>query len=329
MTEDRQFSMDQAREQMEERWRSDRNRHRLLGAGLCLVAAGVGALAWMVYPAIRQHDSAIAELPGVRQSVNEVEHQVTATQKQLMDWSGRQDQMRSELTKGLETVRGRIAAVAKQTQEAAAGVTAKLRSELVQRVDELTTRLAGLESSGKATNTEVAALKAELEQARGQLSEQGRELVSLRSDLNRQQQENVNLAATSASTGRQLAEIDRRQNRYGSEFDALSAKIALRRVDFEVSKGQPRQIIPGVNLGVNGTNVDYQRTNGWVSAPNGKTIWLRDLRTQEPVVLYTDRDGRKHELVITRVSREGIIGYVLAPMDGEPSSTIVGSAGAE
>jgi hypothetical protein len=34
MTEDRQFSMDQAREQMEERWRGDRNRHRLLGAGL-------------------------------------------------------------------------------------------------------------------------------------------------------------------------------------------------------------------------------------------------------------------------------------------------------
>jgi hypothetical protein len=77
-------------------------------------------------------------------------------------------------------------------------------------------------------------------------------------------------------------------------------------------------------------NVSYQRVDGsiWV-IPDRHTVWLRQLKTQEPVFLSSFPDGRTRELVITRVSKNGAVGYVLMPAQESTAARITNPAPAE
>jgi hypothetical protein len=59
--------------------------------------------------------------------------------------------------------------------------------------------------------------------------------------------------------------------------------------------------------------VSYQKVSGSVLTPDHRTIWLRQLKVQEPVFLTSFADGRTRELVFTRVNKTGAVGYVLIP----------------
>jgi sortase A len=107
-------------------------------------------------------------------------------------------------------------------------------------------------------------------------------------------------------------------NRPASARQSLAEehRPTIKRVTFEVSKGHSRQVSPGISLGLTGIGLSRLRVNGWIWVmPDRRTIWLRDQGTQEPVVFYGHLDGRRRELVITRVTTNSVIGYVLVPKD--------------
>jgi hypothetical protein len=82
------------------------------------------------------------------------------------------------------------------------------------------------------------------------------------------------------------------------------------RVTFSVPMNHSRQLIPGISLGVTATDTGRQRMNGWMwLMPDRRTIWLRDQR-QGPVVFYGHEDGKRRELVITRVTPNSVTGYL-------------------
>jgi sortase A len=88
----------------------------------------------------------------------------------------------------------------------------------------------------------------------------------------------------------------------------------INRVTFEVSKGHSRKVSPGISLGLTGIGLSHLRVNGWIWVmPDRRTIWLRDQGTQVPIVFYGYLDGKRRELVITRVTTNSVIGYVLLP----------------
>jgi sortase A len=95
---------------------------------------------------------------------------------------------------------------------------------------------------------------------------------------------------------------------------AAEHRPAIKRVTFEVSKGHSLQVSPGISLGLTGIGLSHLRVNGWIwLVPDRRTIWLRDQGTQDPVVFYGYRDGKRRELVITRVTTNSVIGYVMVP----------------
>jgi hypothetical protein len=116
-----------------------------------------------------------------------------------------------------------------------------------------------------------------------------------------------------ASSEQEFAAVKSTQQRDRHDFDAYADKFAVKRVDFEVAKNRDSTVAPGISLQVNGTDVSYQRVSGSVLASDGHTTWLRQLKVQEPVFLTSFADGRTRELVITRVSKTGAVGYVLVP----------------
>ena len=77
-----------------------------------------------------------------------------------------------------------------------------------------------------------------------------------------------------------------------------------------------RELAAGISLNVTRTDTARRTLNGWISfLPDRRTIWLKNQNALEPVVFYGSRDGEKRELVITNVTRNSVVGYLLLPAD--------------
>ena len=88
-----------------------------------------------------------------------------------------------------------------------------------------------------------------------------------------------------------------------------------------MSKGQTRELIPGVSLQISRTNNQYQRFRGslWL-LQDRQTLWLRDESINEPVRFYHKEGGEPFELVVTGVTGRSVVGYLLFPKEQPPAA---------
>lgn len=289
------------------RWERSRRHHRILTAFLVLLAAGVVAVAWYAYPILGRHDSLLSQIPttltDIRKDVSGLGDQAKATDARVDDWGNRQEELRSQLNKARGELMARIDSARKQAGDASAALIQRARSDFATQVDSIKTQLAKLETSGASDREQIARLQQELAQVRSQVSQQGQELASVRGTVTQ----------NAASTSQEFASVKSTQQQDRHDFDAYADKFAVKRVDFEVTKNHDSAVAPGISLRVNSTDVSYQRLSGSVLAADGHTTWLRQLKVQEPVFLTSFADGRTRELIITRVNKNGAVGYVLVP----------------
>jgi len=95
----------------------------------------------------------------------------------------------------------------------------------------------------------------------------------------------------------------------------LADAVDRNRIDFEVSRNKTQEVAPGIFLTVRDTDVERQQINGWLQiSEDGRTVWLRDQSAQKVMIFATTHDERSHELVFTRVGRQGVAGYLLIPV---------------
>jgi LPXTG-site transpeptidase (sortase) family protein len=88
-------------------------------------------------------------------------------------------------------------------------------------------------------------------------------------------------------------------------------KATPRRIEFTVVRDHSRQLAPGISLGVSDTDVATQQMNGWMwIMADRRTVWLRDRGTGEPLVFYTFEEGKRRELVITKITSNSVTGYL-------------------
>jgi hypothetical protein len=88
----------------------------------------------------------------------------------------------------------------------------------------------------------------------------------------------------------------------------------MERFDFEVAKGKVQQITPNIQLSLTAVDLRFHRADGWMWVmPDRRTVWLRKHSTSEPVIYYGHDDGKKRELVITDLTKNSMIGYLLLP----------------
>ena len=190
-----------------------------------------------------------------------------------------------------------LRAVRKQTRELLAQQQRKIQAEIDSRTQGLQARVTRIESGQESQQARVARLEQELAEAR---QENARQLALLQQDRDR--------------VDRTLTDLDQRVEGDKHELAAVHSTIDRRRVDFEAGINHSRELAPGITLQVNHTNVGYQRFEGWVFLmPDRRTIWVHNQSVQRPVEFYSREDGRARELVITRVTKYSVVGYLLLP----------------
>jgi len=312
---------DSVREEYEAdlRWERARRRHNLLTASLILLAAVLVGAAWYAYPLLKVHDEMLSQIPATLTDVQKemfgAGERAKATAAKVDDWSNRQDDLRSQVNKVRGDLMTRLDSARKQASEASTALLARVATQM----DSVKTQLARLETSREGDREQIARLQQELTQVRAQVNQQGQELASVQGKVEQ----------NAASSERELASVKTTQQRDRGDFDSYTDKFAVKRMDFEVARNRDTTVAPGISLQVNGTNVSYQRIDGSVLTPDHHTIWLRQLKVQEPVFLTSFADGRTRELVITRVNKTGAVGYVLVPAQESAANRVTSRVQAE
>ena len=117
-----------------------------------------------------------------------------------------------------------------------------------------------------------------------------------------------------------LAGVDQRSSQSTTDLESVHRKIDQERTGFELAVNHDRELAQGVNLNVSHTDVLHQRFDGWIwLLPDHKTISIHSRGVQQPLTFYSQGDERPRELVITRVTKYTVIGYILQP---RPNGTV-------
>jgi len=286
--------------------RSHRNSQAGLWSVFAILALALGGLAWYGSRAEQGMNGRLANLPALEQSLQAVDERIGATEDKLEaqtnDWIGlgdRPSKVESRITSDFRLVRD-------YAREQANQVHRQVLAELDNRTEWIETHMTRMESTQESQRARIAQLQEEIARVRSEA----------RSELNEQ------IAQVRRDTEREMDGLHARGAGTRSDLDAMVWRLDRRHVDFELSRNQSREVIPGISITLKDTNVPYQRVEeGWLHVvPDGRILWVRSQGIQQPMIFYTQQDSRPYELVFTRITRDGAFGYLVHP-GGPPVTT--------
>jgi hypothetical protein len=268
----------------------------------------IAGAAWYAYPILKRHDSSLAQLIRTHQALDKIDGSLQEQRSNAAEWSKGQEQLREQVARVGREMRSRIEAVGKETGQVGENLLHTLQAQIEGQMEAMKSRVAALESSRDADTVQIAALHEQLSQVKGEVGEQNRQLSEVRRQMENQNRD--------AGTESRLASLQESEQRDRESVEAINNRLAVRRIDFELSKGHSRELAPGISLKITGTDAAFRRVSGWMwILPERRTIWLRQQGAQEPVDFYGSTDGNKRELVITSVTKGSVAGYLLLPKE--------------
>lgn len=297
-TEHMRFDMEELKDSRQS------HRHSLAGlwafsAILALVVAGT---AWYGYHTAQAYQEGFANLPNYEQPIQALQKKMNdrmnAAESKLASYAGNWKGFGDRLTKVEQRVTSDMKLVRAYAQQQANEVHQQLVAEIDSRTEWLQTHMARVESTEESQRTKMAQLQEELAGVRADLKEQNQQIEQVRRDTNRE-----------------LDGIYERVAATRSDVDALAWESAKERVDFEMSRDETNELVPGITVTLKNTNVAYQRVEeGWVQVvPDGRFLWIRSQGIQQPMFFYTQEDSRPYQLVFTRITQDGAVGYLVHP----------------
>jgi len=299
----------------------ERPSHKMLWTviGVTLLAlAAAGAYAYWKYgPRL----SRLSLLPTMQNQLVADGRRIDAAEDALRGWTSQQDAWDKRLGSVEARIGGILRAARKQAEEIAARTQQHMEAELDQRTTSLQVKVDGIQSAQQSNDTRLSGFEEQLNRMQAANS---REVERLREEL-RQSQDAGN--TTMASMNQEIGYIGQRSDQNTSDLESIHRKVDQTRIGFEVAVNHERELAPGVNMDVTHTDVSHQRFDGWVSlAPDRRTIWIKGRGLQQPLTFYNQGDERPHELVVTRVTKYSVIGYVLAPRENAAPASISSSS---
>ncbi len=284
---------------------------------LVILAALAGAGVYLYRPA-QTYLNRLSLAPAMQDQIGAAGRRIDAAEAVLRNWASRHDDLAKRLSVVESKVNGTLRAARRQAEQLAAQAQRNMQAELDRRTASLQSRMDGLQSSQQQADSRLASFEEQLQQV--QAANQ-RDRERLRAEI-RQSRESD--SALLANVNRQLAQVEEQSSRSSSDLAAIHRNMDRQRIDFELGVDRGREIAPGINMDVSHTDVLHQRFDGHVFLmPDRKTIWIHSRGVQQPLTFYSHADERPRELVITRVTKYSVIGYVLAPKEPAAAASAV------
>jgi len=287
----------------ESEWSADRpvemeSRHRgqskTLWGLVVLLAVALGALAYNGYHMVKNQDAQITQLFGSQGTLSTLGQRADAAESKLHDLAGGWQDVGQRVTK----LEGRVAADAKETRRYADTLVQTLHQQMTTEMDART-----------------STLDAKLQKVESEQADQRAQMAQVESNLKQE------ISTVREENGRDLSGVRQQEESNARNVNALSHKFDQERIDFEMAKGQNKELLPGIELRIRGMNPAYQRYHGalWL-LQDRRTVWLRDQSVHEPVRFFHKDGGGPYELVVTDVTKKAVTGYLLAPVKTDASA---------
>lgn len=268
-----------------------------------LLAIAIGGVCWYGYPTLKQVPALAAQFPVLQKSFEGMNARLAATEDQIKAWGASQGQFQNHLAQIEKTMSARIQAARRQAHDLSGSVYERVHGELAAQTQATDMKLARLESQNAAS---YAKLQTEVATLREETARQAEQLRDVRAEMERD----------GANRDQQLVTLNQQVGRESRDVESINNKLAVKRVDFEVTRNHSQQLTDDLLLGVTGTDVTHRNVTGWIWVmPDRRTIWLHHQEAQQPVVYFTYREGKRLELVFTNVAKNSVSGYVLLPAD--------------
>ncbi len=265
-----------------------RGQSKTLWALVVLLAAALGALAYYGYQTVRSQDTQITQLFGSQGTLSTLGQRADAAESKLHDLAADWQDMGQRVTK----LEGRVVADAKETRRYAETLTQQLHQQITAEMDART-----------------STLDARLRQVESAQADQRAQMAQVEANLKQ------DISAVREENGRDLSGVRQQEEANARGVTALSQKLDRERIDFELAKGQTKELLPGISLRIRGMNPAYQRYHGalWLLQDH-RTVWLKDQSVHEPVRFFHKDGGEPYELIVTDVTNKAVVGYLLAPV---------------
>src|SRR5436190_1240229 len=92
---------------------------------------------------------------------------------------------------------------------------------------------------------------------------------------------------------------------------AAAPKVTTARSEFELSEGQPRELVPGIVVRINHADAERQQVSGWVYLKNEyRVLWLKNHGLLRPFPLLNADGKQQQDIVFTHVRDNDALGYV-------------------
>jgi chaperonin cofactor prefoldin len=269
-----------------------------------ILAFAIGAVAWYAYPSVKRYQAQFTQFAGAQKMIDGIGDQVKQTDAKIETWASDQQGLRDQIARLRTVTRAQLDAAAKHAEESSQQIYERIQAQIDERFGGVQARLDRVESSGATGQARIDALQSELDQTRRDLAKQAVDLAAVRQEAEQ----------TGAIHERQLATLQATGENARRDVDALQQKLAVRRVDFEVPRSHSRELAAGISLNITRTDAARRTISGWISVlPDRRTIWLKSQNTEQPVIFYGSQDGQKRELVITNVTQNSVVGFLLLP----------------
>ena len=274
----------------------EENRGTSLGVWVALLALAIAIFgcAYYGYPALREQSAQIRQLLGSQTSLIRVGQRMDTFEGKMHELSGSWEGFGKRVTK-LEALQGKIQTNLEQTRKYAETLTQQLHQQLTAEMEAhtsaLDTRLRDVESEQAAQRSQLTQVESELKQE---------------------------FAAAQVETHQDLSGVHQQIEANARDLNNLTDRLGRERVDFELSKDQTKELVPGITLRITGTNPTYQNYRGtlWL-LQDRRTLWLRNEDVHRPVRFFHKDGGEPYELVITDVTEKSATGYLLVPANQE------------
>jgi hypothetical protein len=282
-----------------------RGQSKTLWVFVAILAAALGTLAYYGYQMVKSQDSRITQLFGSQGTLTTLGQRADAAEAKLHDLADNWQGMGQRMAK----LEGRVAADVKQTRIYAENLTQQLHQQMIAEMDART-----------------STLDARLRQVESEQADQRTQMARVESNLKQ------DISAVREENGSDLSGVRQQEESNAREVSAISQKLDRDRIDFELAKGQTKELVPGISLRIRGMNPAYQRYHGalWLLQDH-RTVWLRDQSVHEPVRFFHKNGGEPYELVVTDVTKKAVVGYLLAPVkpDGAAGALVGQRAGVD
>jgi predicted nucleic acid-binding Zn-ribbon protein len=279
-----------------------RRRSKAVWAVVVALAAVLGASFYYGHLALNKQNIQVSQLFGSQAALNALGQRVDTAEGKLQELTGGWEGLGQRVTK-LESLQSRVRANLEQTRKYAEGLTQQMHQQLSAELE--------------ARNS---ALDARLRQVESEQTAQRSQLAQVEADL---RQGITSVTSVQEQTGSDLSGVHRQVEANARDLNALSQRLDPKRVDFELTKGQTEELVPGVSLRISGTNPLYQRYRAslWL-LQDRRTLWLRDQSVHQPVRFFHKETAEPYELVVTDVTKKFVIGYLLVPVRPEAVGTL-------